>query len=154
MVTNVLRFLIKLVMYVAFVVLAVYVTPKVLARVLHTDYPLATITSGSMWPTLKTNDLILMRGISGKEAEVGQIVIYRNQKGFTIHRLIRKSGTTLVTKGDANSVEDSPIKERDVIGRAVYVGKKPFRIPALGAVAKNLGPKLQDFRQDLEKNIN
>ncbi len=143
--------LVKIILYLAFVALAVYYTPKVLSKVLHTQYPLATITSGSMWPVLKTNDLILMKGISGSQAEVGQIIIYKNSKGFTIHRLIRRQGEKLITKGDANNVEDTPITEADVVGRAVYIGKSPFRIPYLGAVAKNLGPQIQNLEQKIEK---
>lgn len=137
---------IKFVLYVSFVLAAVYYTPKALSKLLHTPYPLATITSASMWPVLKVNDLILMKGIQGSEAQVGQIIVYRNPKGFTIHRLIRKEGNKLVTKGDANNVEDKAILEDDVIGRAVYIGKKPFRIPYLGVVAKGLGPKIRDLQ--------
>ena len=143
--------LVKIILYLAFVVLAVYYTPKVLSQVLHTQYPLATITSGSMWPVLKTNDLIFMKGISGSQAEIGQIIIYQNTKGFTIHRLIRKQNGKLVTKGDANNVEDTPITEADVVGRAVYIGKSPFRIPYLGAVARSLGPQIQNLEQKVEK---
>ena len=133
----------KVVLYIVFVVAAVYYTPKILAKTLHTQYPLATITSGSMWPVLKVNDLVLVRGITGKEAEIGQIIIYQNPKGFSIHRLVRRQNGLLITKGDANNVEDTPVKDVDVIGRTVNIGKGPFRIPYLGIIARNLGPKLQ-----------
>ena len=129
---------IKVVLYIAFVVAAVYYTPKILSKELHTQYPLATITSGSMWPVLKVNDLILMKGMTGDQAEVGQIIIYQNSKGFTIHRFIRKQDGMLVTQGDANDVEDSPIMPSQVIGRIVYIGHSPFRIPYLGVIARNL----------------
>ncbi len=128
----------KVLVYLAFVGLAMYFTPKVLSRSLNTLYPLATITSGSMWPQLKVNDLILMKGATGDEVEAGQIIIFKNQRGFTIHRLLRKENGKLITKGDANNVEDVPVLPQDVIGRAVYVGKKPFRIPYLGLIARNL----------------
>src|SRR3989338_1143126 len=101
--------LIKFAIYVAFVASAIYFTPKILAKAMHTEYPLATITSGSMWPALKVNDLILMKGVSGSEVEIGQIIVYQNaSQGFTIHRLVRKENGMLVTKGDANEAEDSP----------------------------------------------
>ena len=136
--------IVKVVLYVAFVGAAVYYTPKILSRTLHTPYPLATVISGSMWPGLKINDIILMKGITADQAEVGQIIIFKNpEKGFTIHRLIRKNENILVTQGDANNVEDAPIKPEDVIGRVVYIGSKPLRIPYLGLIAKNLGPEIQ-----------
>ncbi len=136
---------IKFVLYIAFVALAIFYTPRILSKQLNTPYPMAVITSSSMWPQLKVNDLIFMKGITGKEAEVGQVIIYKNQKGFTIHRLIRKSNGKLVTKGDANNIEDIPITEDQVVGRAIYMGEKVFRIPFIGIVGKNLGPKLQNL---------
>ena len=144
-----LRKLIKLVLYLAFVAAAVYYTPRILANVLNTEYPLATITSGSMWPVLKENDLILVKGMEGSDAEIGQIIIFRNAKGFTIHRLIKRETAAdgkvkLVTRGDANDVDDAPITEGDVIGRVVYLRGKPFRIPKAGGVARILGPKIQE----------
>ena len=138
---------IKVVLYVVFVIAAVYYTPKILSKQLHTQYPLATITSGSMWPVLKVNDLILMKGMTGDKAEIGQIIIYQNSKGFTIHRLVRKDGNKLITQGDANDVEDTPITESQVVGRIVYLGHSPFRIPYLGFVAKNLGPKIAELEK-------
>ena len=141
--------ILKFVLYIAFVVSAIYFTPKILSKILHTPYPLATVVSGSMWPELKINDLIFMRGIDGKDAQVGQIIIFKNQdKGFTIHRLIRiNPDGKLVTKGDANNVEDTPITTSDVIGRAIYWGNKPFRVPYLGIIAKNFGPEIQKIEK-------
>ncbi len=137
----------KIIIYLAFVGLAVYYTPKILSHYLKTPYPLATITSGSMWPQLKVNDLILMKGISGEEAKVGQIIIYKNAQGFTIHRLIRRQGSMLITKGDANNSEDAPVNPKDVVGRMVYIKDKPFRIPFFGVIARSLGPKLQNIEK-------
>jgi signal peptidase I len=134
---------IKVVLYLAFVAAAIYYTPKILSKELNTNFPLAAITSGSMWPVLKTNDLILMKGLAGADAQIGQIIVYKNSKGFTIHRLIRRNGNMLVTRGDANDVDDQPITESQVIGRVVYIGKNPVRVPLLGAVARNLGPSIQ-----------
>jgi signal peptidase I len=140
--------IVKLVLYLAFVVAAVYYTPKILSKSLHTQYPLATITSGSMWPVLKVNDLILMKGMEGSQAQIGQIIIYQNTQGFTIHRLIRKQNGMLVTQGDANDVEDAPIAESQVIGRVVYIfGSHPFRIPYLGVISRNIGPTIQELEK-------
>ena len=144
-----IRGTIKLVLYLAFVAAAVYYTPRILSNVLNTEYPLATITSGSMWPVLKENDLILVKGMEGSDAEIGQIIIFRNQKGFTIHRLIKRETAAdgkikLVTRGDANDVDDAPIPEADVMGRVVYLRDKPFRIPKAGGFARILGPKIQE----------
>lgn len=139
---------VKLILYVAFVAAAIYFLPKVLAKSLHTNYPLATITSGSMWPALNVNDLILMKGISADQAQVGQVIVFKNvEQGFTIHRLIRiQDDGKLVTKGDANDIEDPSITGSDVIGRIVYIGHSPLHIPYLGIIARGLGPKIHPVK--------
>lgn len=109
-------------------------TPKALCYVFNTEYPVASITSGSMWPALKKGDLVLMEGIEKSKLEVGDIVVYKNKKGFTIHRIIELDKETLKTKGDANNISDAPVKYEDIIGRTVSVFEKPFRIPKLGNV--------------------
>jgi len=109
-------------------------TPKALCYVFDTKYPVASITSGSMWPALKKGDIVLMEGVKRSDLKTGDIVVYRNKKGFTIHRIIELNEKTLKTKGDANNISDSPVKYEDVIGKTVNVFEKPFRIPKLGNV--------------------
>lgn len=131
-----LKSFLKSVLYIAFLVALAIYTPRIMSDVLNTPFPMAAVTSGSMWPVLKTGDLVFMRGISGNEAQVGQIIVYQNERGFTIHRLIEKKDGKLITKGDANSISDSPISPDEVVGRAVYFGDKPLRIPKVGILAQ------------------
>lgn len=122
---------------VYFIVLAglIYGIPKAMSEVLETPYPLAAITSGSMWPVLKTGDLVLIKGVKGKsDIKIGDIIVYRNQIGFTIHRVVKMNNETVVTKGDANNISDMPIGYSDIIGRAVIFNNNPFRIPMLGKI--------------------
>ena len=117
-------------------------TPKALCYILKTEYPVASITSGSMWPALKEGDLVLIKGVDKQELKVGDIIVYENKKGFTIHRIIELNEETLETKGDANNISDSPIKYEKVVGRTVNLFEKPFRSPKLGNVtiwAEELG---------------
>ena len=128
--------LIGWVLYIAFLISLVYGIPKGLAYILKTEHPMASITSGSMWPELKKGDLILIKGIQGKEdISIGDVVIYNNVRGFTIHRVIRMNENSLVTKGDANNVEDSPIKYEEIIGKTLTINNKSFRIPFLGMIS-------------------
>lgn len=128
------------VIYVVVLVALVLGVPKGLAYILDTEYPMASITSGSMWPTLKKGDLVLIKGIDGKdELKVGDIVVYRNPlknseqiQSFTIHRIEKMRKNNLITKGDANNVSDNPVKYEDVIGKALTIKNKVVRIPYLG----------------------
>jgi len=134
-VRKIIKSILGWILYIAILVGLIYGIPKGLAYFLKTEYPIASITSGSMWPSLKKGDLILIKGIDGKEEiKVGDIVVYKNPKGFTIHRVIEMNEETFVTQGDANNVEDSPVRYEEIIGKPLTINDKPFRIPFLGRV--------------------
>jgi signal peptidase len=124
------------VIYIVILFGLVFGTPKLLVYVLDTDYPMASITSGSMWPSLKKGDLVVIKGVDNKEdIAKGDIVVYINPKGFTIHRVIELKENTLITKGDANNVADSPIKYEEVIGKALVYKNKIVKIPKIGNIS-------------------
>ena len=127
---------VNLFIYLAIVAGTVWGLPKLLSELLHTPYPMASITSGSMWPALKEGDLVLIKGVDRDELNVGDIIVYRNKENgtFTIHRVKELHENDLITKGDANFNEDSPVAYEDVIGKNIRLFGKPFRVPYLGSV--------------------
>ena len=142
------RGLFDLAIYIAIVVSILYGMPKFLSWSLDTPYPMAAITSGSMWPALKEGDLVIIKGArEKKDITVGDIVVFRNGSGsdtknaFMIHRVIAIRDEVMVTKGDANFDEDSPVPYENLIGKAFNFRGKPVRLPFLGSitvVASNL----------------
>ena len=127
----------ELLMFVSFLLAIVLGVPKLLTRVLHTDQPMAAITSGSMWPVLKQGDLVFIEGIQSREdIAKGDVVVFLNRSNntLTIHRVIEMRDDTLVTKGDANFTEDTPAKYEDVIGKTYNPFGKPLRIPFMGRI--------------------
>ena len=116
------------------VVAIAYGTPMVLSKILKTEYPVASITSSSMWPALKKGDIVFIKNVDKSELKVGDVVVYKNERGFTIHRVTELNEKTLKTKGDANNVSDKPVKYEEVVGRTVEWNGKPFRIPKLGKI--------------------
>jgi len=123
------------ILYLALLVGLVLGVPRGLVYVLKTDYPMASITSGSMWPDLKKGDLVLIKGIQDKsEIKVGDIVVYKNPKGFTIHRVVKLDEDTLITKGDANNVNDSPVRYEEVIGKTLTFSKTIVKLPIVGGI--------------------
>lgn len=131
---SVLRKIIGWIVYLSIVGGLMYVTPKALSEYLGTDTPIAAITSGSMWPALKKGDLVFVEAIENqKELEVGDIIVFRNPKGYTIHRIKEINDIKIVTKGDANNISDVPIKFSDVVGKTLeYSNGSPVRIPRMG----------------------
>lgn len=149
---SLLRTIFGWVVYLAILVGLVLGTPKALSMILHTNYPMASITSGSMWPVLKQGDMVLIKGVANKdEISVGDIVVYKNfpstdsigspqagsgqALGFTIHRVIKKNENTFVTKGDANNVSDAPVAYQELVGKTVNFRNSPLKIPYLGNIS-------------------
>jgi signal peptidase len=130
------KFLLNVALYLAIVAGLMYGLPKLLTNYLKTPYPLAAVTSGSMWPALKTGDLVVIEGVNKEELQVGDIVVYRNETGpgFTIHRIVKLNEKTFVTKGDANFSEDKSASYDRVVGRSYEWNGGPLRIPFLGSV--------------------
>lgn len=142
--------LINILIYIVIVVSIVYGLPKLLTRELHTSYPMAAITSGSMWPVLKVDDLVFIEGVNASDLKVGDIIVYHNyiNNTLTIHRIVRFENGTIITKGDANFTEDAPVKPDDVIGRTVNIWGGPLRIPYLGALTISINDLVRKNNTD------
>jgi len=100
---------------------------------LHTEIPLAVVSSWSMVPSLQIGDMIIVSGIREGEVKEEVIIVYKSHVRAepTVHRLIKvyeENGviSKLVTKGDANLVADYPISFSQVKGVVV------FNIPYIG----------------------
>jgi len=149
-IVRILKTVVGTILYVSILVLIVWGTPQALSYYLKTDFPMAAITSGSMWPELKKNDLIFIEGISAQEMKIGDIVVYKagvlgngGAEGFVIHRVIEIKDNSFVTKGDANTATDSPTNFTKLVGRAVEIGDKPLRIPKLGFISTTISRKVK-----------
>ena len=58
-----------------------------------------------------------------KEFKEKDIVTYKKDNKYVTHRIIKIEGDKVITKGDANNVEDPPINKKDIIGKYVYKNK-------------------------------
>ena len=76
------------------------------------------IGSGSMNPYLKINDLIII-----KESDnylVGDVITYEYMGEYITHRIIKIDSDEILTKGDANNIEDDPITREQIIGKLIF----------------------------------
>lgn len=87
----------------------------------------AVVLSGSMEPALQVNDVVIVR--EAPEYRVGDVVVYQAHS-LIIHRIIQIDGDTVITQGDANNIQDDPIRVDQIKGRMAS------RIPFLGLVIK------------------
>ena len=86
----------------------------------------AVVLSGSMEPTLSIDDLIIIRETC--DYELNDVVVFETDSVVVVHRIVGYEGELIVTKGDANNVEDSPISEERIIGEVIFV------IPGIGNI--------------------
>ncbi|KYH39794.1 MAG: S26B, signal peptidase I [Candidatus Bathyarchaeota archaeon B26-2] len=131
------------------IILAVLTFRTALILILRTEYPLETPISGSMEPTLRIGDLLVVQGGLNPEdikaePDTGDIIVFRkpgNPGEFVVHRAIRKfqkgDRYYFITKGDNNARPDNwVVPEENIIGKVVWV------IPMLGYVKIYLGTPL------------
>lgn len=91
-------------------------------------YTFFEVATGSMSPTINVGDVVIIK--ITKEVYEDDIIVYKEDENFITHRLISKKENTLITKGDANNIEDNPIEEADVLGKVVNI------IPHIGILRK------------------
>lgn len=92
------------------------------------------VRSGSMTPAIRTGDVVVVEPIAPTEAEIGDIVTFRDPDGsgrLLVHRVraISRHGTTVevITQGDANTSQENWRVDAD--GR---IGIVAYRVPLLG----------------------
>lgn len=129
-----LKSILETLIYIIIVAVLVIGIPKILSYTLNTPYPMAIITSESMWPSLKKNDMVFITHVDKNDLKVGDIIVYKNDRGFTIHRIQDLKSETIITKGDANNITDIPVTYEEVIGKTVNYGNYPIRIPYIGNI--------------------
>ena len=109
--------------------------------------PFYVVSSGSMEPVLKVNDILIVRdGGSWQNLRIGDIIVFNRPEGgdrVIVHRIVDidmdANGERIVrTRGDANPASipgtDYPIRQDDYIGKVIYV------IPGIGVITKVISP--------------
>ncbi len=97
-------------------------------------YSLLRVSSGSMAPELEIGEVILVQQCDGEAVRQNDIITYKGTSGemagrLVTHRVVKEAyenngETYIVTRGDANQSDDSPIKTSNVEGKLVT--KIPF----------------------------
>lgn len=88
----------------------------------------AVVMTGSMEPTLPVDAMIFVN--ETKDYEVGDIVVIQDYYNLVVHRIISINGNEVITKGDANNVEDEPTLISEIRGEVVG------HIPKVGVVVR------------------
>ena len=125
----------EIIIYILIIVGLIWLAPKALSFALETPYPMAAISSNSMWPVLKQGDIIFIKNISPENIKVDDIIVWQQEeKGFIIHRVIKIKESAIITRGDANTAEDPPVAFEKIVGRTLEFRGNVLRIPYLGKI--------------------
>lgn len=124
-------------------------------------YGMAVVLSGSMEPEFSTGDLIIVRETT--EFNEKDIVVFQDGSMLVVHRIVSIKDDIVITKGDANNMEDDPVPisslKGTVIGCIPYVGtivnmvKTPLGTMATIALAIALIeiPRIKEKEKDDEE---
>ena len=78
------------------------------------------VKTGSMEDGIHAGDYILIH--KKNTYKVGDVVTFKKDGYHVTHRIIKKNGNKVVTKGDANNIEDDEININSIIGKVIYTG--------------------------------
>ena len=79
------------------------------------------VETGSMEDKIHAGDYILL--VKKNDYYVDDIVTYTIDNYFVTHRIVKIENDKIITKGDANNLEDEEITRQQIIGKVVYYGK-------------------------------
>jgi signal peptidase I len=77
----------------------------------------------SMLPSIWPGDTLFFERMTGEAVAEGDIVLYRRDSRFIIHRVLGKTAedSMILTRGDALSQSDPLVKNHDVLGKVVFI---------------------------------
>ena len=88
----------------------------------------------SMFPFIRSGDLITIKPFKESEIYIGDVIFYKKEGLLFVHRLIKKerlNGDLIgITRGDNRQIPDKPIKMSQVKGKVVKIdrGKKSIEL--------------------------
>ena len=112
----------KKIFSIFFYILVILILIIKLLNILHISffgYQMFTVISGSMQPTIKVGDIILIK--KQDNYFVNDIVTYKSDNNYITHRVVEINDLNVVTKGDYNNALDDPIHVSNVVGKVVLI---------------------------------
>ena len=104
-----------IILVLAIVLLALYFVFRSIGKI-----EICEVETGSMEDGIHAGDYILI--YKKNKYDVGDVITYKKKDYYITHRIIKKKDNGIVTKGDANNVEDEPIEVDSIVGKVILVG--------------------------------
>ena len=122
---KVAEIIINVLTIIVFVLLAIMIFAKVKMMISKKDYfevfgySVFNVATGSMDPTIKQNDIILVK--MTKNYNVNDIITFEKDGSYITHRVITINDNNVITKGDANNANDLAIDKQAVLGKVIKI---------------------------------
>ena len=88
-----------------------------------------TVVSGSMEPEIAVGDFIIVKTEPYADVEKKDVITFQYNQELVTHRVSDKTTEGLVTKGDANNIQD-----QGFVTEEAYVGTQRILIPYFGYI--------------------
>ena len=79
------------------------------------------VLGDSMHPTIRENEVMHVKPVDRASIRKGDIVLVMLDRGMTAHRVVRREGDRIVTRGDNALRDDEPVSLERVLGK-VHLG--------------------------------
>lgn len=109
----------KAVIDVMFILTIVFLTAYFALRLMNRAI-IYKVETGSMEDGIHVGDYILV--YKKNSYKIGDVVTYKKDNYYVTHRIIKKDGKNIITKGDANNIEDEATNMKNIVGKAIYSG--------------------------------
>ena len=84
-------------------------------------YTYFEILTGSMEDEINIDDYVFVKVTD--DVKKDDIISYKKGNDIITHRIIKIDDKEIITRGDANNIDDDPIEKDQVIGKVVHVGR-------------------------------
>ncbi len=114
----------------------------------------------SMYPSIQEGELITVEPVAARDVKLGDIILYRSERGLLARRLVGSSPTQssvlsphhFLLRGDASLCCDQPVAAHQILGRVVGVKRdgRSIALATRGAKmwhrARRLASRLREAR--------
>lgn len=112
----------------AFILAVILVLPPILG------WKNLVVLSDSMEPSIHKNELVCVKPCLVSEVSEDDVITFLDRHGnYTTHRVCKVEDGTIITKGDANLIQDAW-----TVDASHLVGKVIFHVPYLGRLIRIL----------------
>ena len=123
--SKILGIILNILLIIAFLILIFGIYYNVQTKLLNKEYvnifgyTFFEVATGSMSGSIEVGDVVLVKITN--EVQENDIIVFKENNSFITHRIVKKDGNIITTKGDANNTEDNPITIDKVLGKVTYV---------------------------------